>query len=72
MALRIFVTIPVTTTICEKSYGKLKIIINYLRSTICQSHLTGTAALSMKKDKLKTVTFDNVIDGFASKKLKRF
>lgn len=43
MALRIFLTIPVTTATRERSFGKLKNINNYLRSTIGQSHLTSMA-----------------------------
>jgi hypothetical protein len=34
IALRIFLAILVTTATCERSFSKLKIIKNYLRSTM--------------------------------------
>jgi len=71
VALRIFLTIPVTTAPCERSFSKLKIIKNYLRSTISQNRLTGMAILSIEKDILKTISFDDVIDQFASIKSRK-
>lgn len=46
VALRIFLTIPVTTATCERSFSKLKIIKNYLRSTMNQNRLTSMAILN--------------------------
>lgn len=46
VALRIFLTIPVTTATCEMSFNKLKIIKNYLRSTMNQNRLTSMAILN--------------------------
>ncbi|XP_022179000.1 uncharacterized protein LOC111039711 [Myzus persicae] len=66
VALRIFLTIPVTTASCERSFSKQKIIKNYLRSTISQNRLTGMTILSIEKDIAKTISFDDVIDQFAS------
>jgi len=71
VALRIFLTIPVTTASCERSFSKLKIIKNYLRSTISQNRLTGMAILSIEKDIVKTISFDDVIDQFASIKSRK-
>lgn len=36
IALRIFVTIPVSVASCERSFSKLKLIKTYLRSTMSQ------------------------------------
>jgi hypothetical protein len=63
--------IPVTNTICERSCSKLKIIKNDIRSTIGQSRLTSTATLSIEKYVVKTISFGNVIDKFASIKPKK-
>lgn len=71
VALRIFLTIPVTTATCERSFSKLKFIKNYLRSTISQSRLTGMAILSIEKDIVKKISFDDVIDQFASIKSRK-
>jgi len=70
VALRIFLKIPVTTATRERSFSKLKLIKNYLRSTISQSRLTGMAILSIKKD-IKNISFDDVIDQFASIKSRK-
>lgn len=71
VALRIFLTIPVTTASCERSFSKLKIIKNYLRSTISQNRLTRMAILSIEKDIVKTISFDDVIDQFTSIKSRK-
>ncbi|XP_050532948.1 uncharacterized protein LOC126900953 [Daktulosphaira vitifoliae] len=71
VALRIFLTIPVTTASCERSFSKLKIIKNYLRSTMSQSRLTSMAILSIEKDIVKTISFNDTIDKFASQKARK-
>jgi len=48
IALRIFLTIPVTTASCERSFSKLKLIKNYLRSTFEQKRLISMAILSIE------------------------
>lgn len=48
IAPRIFLTLPVITASWERSFNKLKIIQNYLRSTISQNNLTCLAILSIE------------------------
>ena len=71
VALRIFLTIPVTTTTCERSFSKLKIIKNYLRSTMNQNCLTSMTILSIEKCLVDQLSFDDVIDDFASIKARK-
>lgn len=44
---------------------------SYLRLTISQSRLTGMAILSIEKDIVKKISFDDVIDQFASIKSRK-
>ena len=50
IALRTDVTLPVTVASAERSFSKLKIIKNYLRSSMSQEHLSGLAIMSINHD----------------------
>jgi len=43
IAYRILLTIPVTVASAERSFSKLKLLKNYLRSTMLQDRLNGLA-----------------------------
>ena len=45
--LRIFLTRAISVASCERSFSKLKLIKNYLRSTMSQTRLTDLAILSI-------------------------
>ena len=49
VALRTFLTIPVTVATAERSFSKLKLIKSFLRSTMTQSRLSSLAVLSIEK-----------------------
>ena len=46
IALRIFLTIPVTMASGERSFSKLQLINNYLRSSTSQERLTNLALIN--------------------------
>ena len=72
IALRIFLTIPVTTASCERSFSKLKLIKNYLRSTIGQERLTNMAILSIEHEFARLqMSYEEIIDEFASLKARK-
>ena len=58
-------TIPVSITSTERSFLKLKLIKSYLRSTMSQQRLNGLALLSIEKDFLNEINYDNLKDNFA-------
>jgi hypothetical protein len=62
IALRIFLTILVTTATCERSFSKLKIIKNYLRSTMSQEKLTNKETISIERELTSQINFEDVID----------
>ncbi|XP_044152427.1 uncharacterized protein LOC122940116 [Bufo gargarizans] len=70
VALRIFLTITVSTASCERSFSKLKLIKTYLRSTMSQERLTNLAMLSIERD--FKIEFETVIEKFAKIKSRRF
>lgn len=70
-AFRIFLTLPVTVASCERSFSKLKLIKNYLRTTMKQDRLTNLAILSIEKSMAKHVDFNSIINKFANMKSRR-
>ncbi|KAI4975647.1 hypothetical protein ZWY2020_049254 [Hordeum vulgare] len=68
---RILVTVPVTVASAERSFSKLKLLKNYLRSTMSQKRLNGLATLCIEKDKLDEINVDVIIDDFASRSVRK-
>jgi len=64
-------TIPVSVASAERRFSKLKLIKSYLRSTMSQQKLNGLALLSIEKDFLNEINYDNLIDNFASQKARK-
>ncbi|KAI8784290.1 Zinc finger MYM-type protein 1 [Biomphalaria glabrata] len=64
--LQIMLTISVSVASCERSFSKLKIILTYLRASMGQERLSDLALLSIEKELVETINFDDVIDNFAS------
>ncbi|XP_073037558.1 uncharacterized protein [Primulina eburnea] len=71
IAYRILLTIPVTVASAERSFSKLKLIKNYLRSTMSQDRLNGLAILSIEKKMVAKFDYDNLVDNFAQQKARR-
>ena len=71
VALRIFCTIPVTVAEAERSFSKLSLIKNYLRSTMSQDRLSDLGTLAIENQVARTVEFDKVIDYFAHQKARK-
>uniref|UniRef100_A0A453JIW0 HAT C-terminal dimerisation domain-containing protein n=1 Tax=Aegilops tauschii subsp. strangulata TaxID=200361 RepID=A0A453JIW0_AEGTS len=55
IAYRILFTVPMTVASAERSFSKLKLLKNYLRSTMSQERLNGLATLCIEKDKLDEI-----------------
>ncbi|KAL6495855.1 hypothetical protein OROGR_030418 [Orobanche gracilis] len=71
IAYRILLTIPVTVASAERSFSKLKLIKNYLRSTMSQERLNGLAMLSIEKKISAELDYSDLIREFAHKKARR-
>ena len=71
VAYRILLTVPVIVASVEKSFSKLKLLKNYLRSTMSQERLNGLAMCTIEKDILDTIDLNTVLDDFASRNARR-
>jgi hypothetical protein len=67
VAYRILLTVHVIVASAEKSFSKLKLLKNYLISTMSQESLNGLAMCSIEKDMLDTIDFNTVFDEFTSR-----
>ena len=63
---RLFVTLPVTTASCERSFSKLTIVKSKLRSTTGQERLENLIILFVENDITESLNYEFVIDNFAS------
>ncbi|CAB4034464.1 zinc finger MYM-type 1-like [Paramuricea clavata] len=67
-AVVIFVTLPVTVASAERSFSKLKLIKNYLCSSISQDRMDSLAILSIENTEAWSLNMEKLIDKFAEKK----
>ena len=68
---RILLTIPMIVASAERSFSKLKLLKNGLRSTMLQERLNGLALCSIEKDILDKIDLDIVLEDFASRNARR-
>jgi hypothetical protein len=71
IAYRILFTMPVTVASAERSFSKLKLLKNYLRSVISQARLNGLATLCIEKQLLDDIDIDSIITDFAARSVRR-
>ncbi|KAL4084972.1 hypothetical protein QTP88_027831 [Uroleucon formosanum] len=70
-ACMLFLTLPVTVATAERSFPKLKLIKNYLRSTMCEERLSGLGILSIENDRARQLNLKEIINNFAEKKARK-
>lgn len=70
-ALIMFLTVPVTTAKAERSFSKLTLIKNYMRSTMAQERLSSLSLLSIENQRVRQIDFNKIIDEFASMKSRK-
>ena len=63
--------LPVKVVTAERSFYKLTLIKNFLRSSMFQGRLSGLALLSQEIEPAKNLDFRKVIQQFASAKAGR-
>ena len=68
LTLRFFLTICVSVASCERSFSKMKLIKNYLRSTMSQSRLSDLAVLSIENELTRQTDFDELLTSLPQSK----
>ena len=71
IALRITCPLPVTAASAERSFSKLNLTKTYLRSTMAQERLSGLAIISANNKTGDKITYNDVINDFASRKARK-
>jgi len=71
ISLRILLTLPVTAAKGERSFSKLKIIKNYLRSQMSQDCLVGLSMILIEKELAYNMDMKEVVSDFADAKARK-
>lgn len=71
IALRLYLTIPVTNCEGERSFSTLSRVKNHLRTTMTQQRLQALSIMCIESEVLQTVDFVDVINDFANRKTRR-
>ena len=69
IAYRILFSVPVNVASAKRSFSKLKLLRNYLRSTMSQERLNGLTILCIEKKLLDEIDIDTIVIDFASKNI---
>jgi len=69
--LQILLTIALSIASCERSFSKLKLILSYLRASMGQERLSNLALLSIERENVENINFDDVIDQCATVKSRK-
>jgi hypothetical protein len=62
---------PITTATAERSFSKLKIIKNYMRTKLGQERLSNLEFLSIERDLCGNLDFSGLINSFAGFKARK-
>ncbi|XP_025409155.1 uncharacterized protein LOC112682688 [Sipha flava] len=62
---------PMTVASAERSFSKLKLIKNHLRSTMSYKRLTGLLILSIEAELAQELNLENLVQDFATRKARK-
>ena len=71
IALQIMLTTLVTVASTERSFSRLKLIKDYLRSSISQERFSSLAILQIESEVTDSIDFDDVIKDLVSRKARK-
>jgi len=68
---RLYLTIPMTNCSSERSFSKLSLIKNRLRSSLGEEKLNALLLLSIENDLTKSLSFEDIVEDFAHEKARK-
>lgn len=71
IALRIYLSLMVTNCSGERSFSKLALIKNKLRTTMTDERLISLCLLNIESDVLKSIDFEEFINDFSNARCRR-
>lgn len=71
IALRIYLILMITNCSGERSFSKLKLIENRLRTSMTQERLVNLTVMSIESDILREIDLSGIIADFASRKARK-
>ena len=71
IALRMYLVLMVANSSGERSFSKMKLIKNRLRTTMTQDRLSNLTILSIESDVLRSLDFEDTIKQFSIKKSRK-
>ena len=71
IAIQLLLTLSTSVASCERSFSKLKLIKNYLRTTMSQDRLKALAILSVESEIADQIDMDDIISEFARQKARK-
>lgn len=71
IALRLFLTLPITNCEGERSFSRLARIKNELRMKMCQNRLNSLSLLAIESEFVRQLNFDELVDDFARRKSRK-
>ena len=71
VAIRIMLTMPVSTASAERSFSKLKIITNYLRNSMKQEWLSALGILSIEAELASKIDYKSLLTDFSKAKSRK-
>lgn len=71
ICIRILLTTPVTVTGAERSFSRMKLIKNILRSTMADDRLSALAVISIENKIARSLDYDALINQFAENKARK-
>ena len=71
VALRLFLTLPVTNCEGERSFSQLKRVKNELRTTMGQKRLSALSLMAIESELVKQMDYEDLLNDFASRKVRK-
>ena len=71
LCLKLYLTIGVSIASKERSFSNLKMIKSYLRSSMNADRLSALSILSLERDYVQKLNFEDIIANFTSAKARK-